>query len=181
MLKKFLKFPFYFFIKYVPNHIINKIPSYSIRNFYYRYIYKIKIGKGSSIHLGVFLNRNDIIIGNNTTINRNCYLDGRDKLTIGNNVSISPDVQIITATHDHNSETFKYITLPVEIKDFVWIGTRAIILPGIILGRGAIVATGAVVTKNVPDNTIVGGVPAKIIGKRNSNLNYTCNWKPPFY
>ena len=140
----------------------------------------IKIGKGSSIHMNTFINRENISIGENTSINRRCYLDSRGGLKIGNNVSISPEVNLITAQHDMNSVDFKFITSKVEIKDFVWIGTRAIILPGVTLGKGCVVAAGAVVTKSFPDYSVIGGVPAKIISKRLEILNYSCKWMPPF-
>jgi len=178
--KRFLKYPFYFIINYLPNHIINKIPFYSIRHYYYRFIFRIKLGKGSSIHMNCFFNRNNIIIGNNTSINRKCYLDGRGRIVIGNNVSLSPEVNLITGSHDVNSEDFKYFTSPIRIEDYVWIGTRVTILPGVTLGKGCVVATGAVVSKNVSPYTIVGGVPARIIGMRNENLDYNCKWMPPF-
>jgi acetyltransferase-like isoleucine patch superfamily enzyme len=71
------------------------------------------------------------------------------------------------------SEGFFARTQTVEIGDYVFIGPRAIILPGVKIGRGAVIAAGAVVTKDVPDFTIVGGVPAKAIGERkNKNPNY---------
>ncbi|WP_188653894.1 acyltransferase [Yeosuana aromativorans] len=140
----------------------------------------IKIGKGSSIHMNTFINRRKVEIGKNSVVNRCCYLDGRGGLFIGNNVSISPEVQLITASHDVNSATFKYYEKEIIIEDFVWIGTRAIILPGVKLGKGSIVASGSVVTKDVDQFDIVGGVPAKIIGKRASNLDYNCRWFPPF-
>lgn len=179
-MKTILKYPYYFIINYLPNHIINRIPFYFIRHSYYRYILGIKMGKGSSIHMNTFINRNKIFIGKNSVINRSCYLDGRGGLRIGNNVSISPEVHLITASHDINSSDFKYIESQIVIEDYVWVGTKAIILPGIKLGKGCVVASGAVVTKDVPDFKIVGGVPAKIIKERNKKLNYKCNWLPPF-
>jgi acetyltransferase-like isoleucine patch superfamily enzyme len=70
---------------------------------------------------------------------------------------------------------------PVEISDFVWIGSRVTILPGVSIGRGAVVATGSVVTKDVKDYEVVGGNPAKNIKIRNQRLyNYTAEWKLPF-
>lgn len=178
--KRVLRYPYHFAINYMPNHIMNKVPFYSIRHFYYRNVLGVKLGKGSSIHMNTRINRFKISIGVNTVINRNCYMDGRGGLEIGNNVSISPEVHLITASHTANSSTFDYVTAPIVINDYVWIGSRATILPGVVLGKGCVVATGAVVTKNVADFTIVGGVPAKKIGERTSNLDYSCKWMPPF-
>src|SRR5690606_26980754 len=114
-------------------------------------------------HMNVFINKRKIIIGKNSAINRGCYLDGRGGLIIGNNVSISPGVQLITATHDVNSSDFNYLTKEITIEDYVWIGTNAIILPGVKLKKGSVVAAGTVVTKDVEEYDIVGGVPSKII------------------
>ncbi|WP_394747991.1 acyltransferase [Spongiimicrobium salis] len=180
MIKNILRYPFYFLINYLPNHIVNKIPFYTIRHAYYKLILKIRIGKGSSIHMNTFINRNKISIGENTAINRRCYLDGRGGLSIGNNVSISPEVHLITASHDANSEDFQYYSKAITIEDYVWIGTRATVLPGVTLGKGCVVATGAVVSKDVSPYTIVGGVPAKKIGERTNKLTYNCRWFPPF-
>ncbi|WP_461453691.1 acyltransferase [Mucilaginibacter sp.] len=93
-------------------------------------------------------------------------------LTIGNNVNISTQVVIWTLHHDYNSPDFAQAGSPVIIEDYVWLCSRAIILPGVTIGEGAVVAAGAVVTKNVEPYTVVGGVPAKYIAKRNTNLNY---------
>lgn len=174
------KFFFYFYRNYLPNHIVNKIPFYFVRHFIYRRIFRLKIGKGSSIHLHCFINRFKLQIGKDTAINRKCYLDTRGGLSIGDNVSISPEVHLITAQHDINDPGFKFITKPIRINNYVFIGTRAIILPGVELGEGCVVASGAVVTKSFEPYSVVAGVPAKLISKRNSELNYNCNWMPPF-
>lgn len=175
-----IRFFFYFYRNYIPNHFINKIPFYFIRHFIYRNFYGLKLGKGSSIHLNCFINRFNIEIGKNTSINRKCYLDSRGGLKIGDNVCVSPEVQIITAQHKVNDPNFTYITKPVKIHEYVWIGTRAIILPGVTLGKGCVVAAGAVVTKSFPDFSVVAGVPAKIISKRSEDLDYSCKWMPAF-
>ncbi|WP_298878396.1 acyltransferase [uncultured Polaribacter sp.] len=175
-----VKFFFNFYRNYLPNHFINKIPFYFIRHFIYRNIYKLKLGKGSSIHLNCFINRFNIEIGKNTAVNRKCYLDSRGGLKIGNNVSISPEVHLITAQHDVNDPSFKYVEKAIIVEDYVFIGTRAIILPGVKLGKGCVVASGAVVTKSFADFSVVAGVPAKLISIRNKNLNYSCKWMPPF-
>lgn len=169
-----------FFRHYVTNHIISKIPSYTIRHWYYRNICRYHISRGASVHMGVFFTGRKIKIGANTPIGRRSYIDGRAQLTIGENVSISPDVQIITAQHDINDPSFKLIKAPVTIEDYVWIGTRALILPGIHVGKGAVIAAGAVVTRDVPPFTVVGGVPAKPIKKRNQDLRYSTEWKKLF-
>lgn len=177
---EFAKFFFYLYRNYIPNHIINKIPFYFIRHFIYRNIYGLKLGSGSSIHLNCFLNKFNIVIGKNTAINRKCYLDSRGGLKIGNNVSISPEVHLITAQHNINDPLFTYVEKSIVLEDYVFIGTRAIILPGVKLEKGCVVAAGAVVTKSFPEYSILAGVPAKLISIRNNDLKYSCKWMPPF-
>lgn len=149
---------------------VGHVPSHHFRRFCYR-IEKMRIGKGSSIHMGaVFYNAGNISIGEDTIIGENAVLDGRAKLTIGNHVDIASEVMIYNSQHNINSEDFadpqEVICEPVTISDYVFIGPRAIILPGVTIGKGAVVGAGAVVTKNVEDFKIVGGVPAKEIGER---------------
>ena len=154
-------------------HLIGCFPSHHIRRFFYR-LAGIKIGKGSTIHTGArFYDPKNIIIGHDTVVGEGAVLDGREKLTIGNHVAIASDVMIYNSEHVIEHEDFIAKDEPVMIEDYCFIGPRAIILPGIKVGRGAIVAAGAVVTKDVPPFAIVGGVPAKIIGERkNKSLQY---------
>lgn len=172
-----------FFIKqlifhYLLNNFVNIIPFYIVRNFFYR-VSGVQIGKKSTIHMKTFIegtypSGDRIKIGDFTSIGRNSYLDARGIVEIGNSVSISPGVQIITAQHELNSSDFKGIRAKVIIGDYTWIGTNAIILPGIKVGKGAVVAAGAVVTKDVKDFEVVGGNPAKFIKNRNQDLDYKC-------
>jgi maltose O-acetyltransferase len=177
--RKLLHYPYQFLTHYLANNIINIIPFYAIRHIYYRLI-GIKIGKDSSIHLRVFLDGKNITIGNKTVINRSCYLDGRGALLIGDNVSISPHVHVITVSHNMNSPYFENVFTKVEIQDYAWIGTRAIILQGVIIGKGAVVGAGSVVTRNVDPYTFVAGIPAIKIKERNCNLLYDPTWFPVF-
>lgn len=140
-------------------------------------IYKsagMKIGKGSRIHIGAkFFYPGNITIGKGSIIGDNIFLDGREKLIIGDHVDIASGVMVLNSEHDVNSLDFHAISEPVEIGDYVFIGPRVIILPGVKIGQGAVIAAGAVVTKNVEDYKIVGGVPAEVIGERkNKDLNY---------
>jgi acetyltransferase-like isoleucine patch superfamily enzyme len=166
--------------EYIPNHIINKVPFFSIRHFYYRKILRIKMGKNSSIHLGCIITGRNITMGINNVINRNCLLDGRGKLLIGNNTSISPDVHLITGDHDMNSPNFSFRSQDIIIGDYVWIGSRATVLPGVIIGKGAVVSAGSLVTKDVAEYQVVGGIPAKKIKERSKDLTYNPAWFPWF-
>lgn len=145
---------------------VGHIPSHYFRRFYYR-VYGVKIGKGSAIHMGaVFYYPPNISIGEDTIIGEGIVLDGRDKLTIGNHVDIASDVMIYNSEHDVHDDNFTAMSSPVKIEDYVFVGPRAIILPGVTIKKGAVVAAGAVVTKDVEEFAIVGGVPAKVIGER---------------
>jgi maltose O-acetyltransferase len=141
-------------------------PSHQFRLLCYR-LAGIKIGKGSRIHMWAnFFQPKNIEIGEDTIIGDHCFLDGRARLKIGSHTDIASQVLIYNMEHNINDPEFKAIKEPVEIGDYVFVGARAIILPGVKIGRGAVVAAGAVVTKDVPSGKIVGGVPAREIGER---------------
>lgn len=152
---------------------IGYIPLHHLRRFFYR-VAGIKIGKGSTIHTGArFYNPKNIQIGNDSIIGEGAVLDGRANLIIGNHVDVASEVMIYNSQHDINDEKFRATCESVIIEDYVFIGPRAIILPGVTLKRGAVVGAGAVVTHDVQENSIVGGVPAKEIGSRkNKNHSY---------
>ena len=154
-------------------HCVGYIPSHYIRRFFYR-LGGMKIGKGSTLHMGVkFYNTFNIEIGEDSIIGENAVLDGRDKLIIGDHVDIASEVMIYNAQHDVRDSSFRAICSPVVIEDYVFIGPRVIILPGVTIKKGAVVGAGAVVTKDVEEGSIVGGVPAKKIGERGvKDLNY---------
>ena len=154
---------------YLLNRLAYEMPVHYVRKLFYR-LSGLKIGKNSYIHMwSRMYNPAGIDIGDGTIIGDHCFLDGRASLKIGNNVDIASQVLIYNSEHDIHSEGFDPIEAAVEIGDYVFIGPRAIILPGVKIGKGAVVAAGAVVTTNVNDFEIVGGVPAKIIGERKNN------------
>ena len=156
---------------YICNWGINNFPSRRIRHLYYRKIMKYKIDKSSTIFLKAwFTSPGNLIIGKDSVINPSCHIDPRGKIIIGKNVSISHGVSLVTGDHDPSNAFFLARFRNIIIEDHVFIGFGSIILGGITLGKGCIVAAGSVVTKDVEAFTIVGGVPAKKIGIRNPEL-----------
>jgi maltose O-acetyltransferase len=112
-----------------------------------------------------------------SVINRGCRIDTRGKVHIGKNVSISEEVTILTADHNVYDPYCKSRLAPVNIGDYVFIGTKAIILPGCNLGNGSVLAAGSVLTKSIPDYEIWGGTPARKIGDRPTNLAYKAYYR----
>lgn len=153
------------FVGFIPLHFVRKI-------FYIAS--GINMPFNSTIHIGAsFFNPQNITIGHDTIIGDHCFLDGRAKLTIGNHVGIASQVLIYNDEHNIHSDNYENSFGSVEIGDYVFIGPRSIILPNIKIGKGAVVAAGAVVTKNIPDFEIWGGIPAqKISDRKNKNPNY---------
>lgn len=150
---------------------------HSIRHYIYRHIFKIDIPKDSIIYAGcTFVDLGGVKIGHNSIIGGQTRLDGRMGLTIGNNVNISMCVKIFTMEHDIEDPNFDAKGGPVKIEDWAYIGTDAMILPEVTIGEGAVVCSGAVVSKNVAPWTMVGGVPAKFIRNR-PRVKYTQNTK----
>lgn len=154
---------------------IGNIKSHTIRMFFYKYIYKVKIGKNVVIYgRSEFRDPYKIKIGNGSIIGDRVTLDARNGIEIGENANLSTGVWIWTEQHDYNSPYFSCNNKggKVIIGDRAWVSCRTIILPGVKIGEGAVVAAGAVVTTNVPAYCIYGGVPAKKIGERNRELGY---------
>jgi maltose O-acetyltransferase len=123
-------------------------------------------GDNVSIQLPVCINGSkNISVGNDVSINAFVHIWGQGGVTIGNDCLIASHVSITSLTHNVDAALYRHenIAKQVIIGNNVWIGTHAVILPGVEIGDNAIVGAGAVVNKNVPANTIVAGVPAKII------------------
>jgi len=142
------------------------------------YLSKIlgSLGKGSMVGFGVKIAiPHQIHIGDQVSIAPDVWMiaSSKGRITIGNGTAIASGVRIVTPTHDPNVLPVSKVGInrPVTIGRDVWICTGAIILPGVTIGDGAIVAAGAVVDKDVPEDCMVGGVPARIIRKLESREN----------
>jgi maltose O-acetyltransferase len=161
-------------LAYMTNHLVAHVPSYRLRHAWYRRVLGLSLARSCGVHMGCFLwfnspgqiRRDESCIGARTRINRDCCLDVRGPLLIGHDVSVSPEVMILTGQHGHDRPGFDFEVQPVVIEDHVWIGSRAIILPGTSIGRGAVVAAGAVVSGRVAPRTVVAGVPARPLRTR---------------
>jgi acetyltransferase-like isoleucine patch superfamily enzyme len=162
---------------YVCNRIIAKIPSHTIRLAFYRQVMKFDIAPSSHVFMDAWFDSpHNFSLGAHSVINQKCRLDTRGGIRIGSNVSISAECIILTADHDPQSPTCAAREKPVVIEDYAFLGTRAMILPGVTVGRGAVVAAGAVVTRDVPPMTICAGVPARKIGERKADLDYRVDY-----
>ena len=152
------------------------IPSHFFRKLLYKYIFKIRMDKKVVIYSRCeFRSPGKISIGSGTVIGDKCLIDGRGGVIFGKSCNLSSEVRIWTGQHSVQSSSFDYERSPVIIGDRVWISSNVIILPGVTVGDGAVIAAGAVVTKDVEPYSIVAGVPAKKIGERNKDISYSFN------
>jgi acetyltransferase-like isoleucine patch superfamily enzyme len=167
------------FLSYTYSHILGRLPSHQLRMSYLK-TYLAQVGQKTSVQMRCrFLNGRKIHLGDRNIINFGCLLDGRHyQIKTGSDVSIGPEATILTLGHDPQSPEFADRGGDVIIGDRVWIAYRAIILPGVTIGEGAVIGAGSVVTKDVPPYTIVAGNPARFIKNRNSHLNYQLNYQP---
>jgi maltose O-acetyltransferase len=161
-------------VNYVTNHVVAHIPSFALRRLWYRRVVGMQFGPHSGVHLNCYVwfygpgqvRRDVVTIGANSRINRGCTLDLREGLRIGDNVSISAEALILTAAGRVGGGRSVEGARSVVIDDNAWIGMRAIVMPGVHIGRGAVVAAGAVVTADVPPLAVVFGSPARTVGTR---------------
>jgi maltose O-acetyltransferase len=160
--------------------MVGYAPSHGFRNAVYRW-FGVTLPRTSSIHWRArFFAPAGLTVGEFTTIGNDGFFDARDGISIGSCVNIAGEVRIYTREHDIDDPLFAECGGPVVIEDYVYIGTRATILPGVRIGYGAVVASGAVVTKDVPPYMLVGGVPAKVIRERSHDLRYKLGYAKRF-
>jgi putative colanic acid biosynthesis acetyltransferase WcaF len=156
------------------------VPSHGVRNFFYR-CSGIQLDRTSSLHWRArFFVPEGLRIGAHSTLGNDGFYDGREGITIGECVSIAGDVRIYTREHVLDDPNFGETGGPVTIQDYAVIGSRVTILPRVTIGTGAVVAAGAVVTKDVPPYHVVGGVPAKFIRERSRDLRYRLGYAKKF-
>jgi maltose O-acetyltransferase len=159
----------------IPLAIGNHLPTYALGAARLRLLRfaGIRIGRGSGIGGKVLVAggaspARHVVIGADCFLNDGCRFDSTAPITIGDGVYVGHDVAILTATHDIDGPHRRaghLVGRSVTIEHGVWIGARATILPGVTIGHGAVVAAGAVVTSSVEPDTVVGGVPARLLRK----------------
>ena len=160
--------------------VVGYVPSHRLRNMTYRR-FGVQLPTTSSIHWRArFFCPERLIVGDHCTLGNDGFFDAREGITFGSSVNVAAEVRIYTREHDIDDPYFGEVGGPVIIEDYVYIGTRATILPGIRIGRGAVVASGAVVTKDVPPYMLVGGVPARAIRERSHDLRYSLGYAKRF-
>ncbi len=162
------------------NLVVGHAPSRRLRRFWLSRILG-GLGDGAFVAMHVtLLAPRGIFLGPRALINPHCILDGRGELQIAEDVDIAPHVHIWTLEHDINDPDHGTVPASVRIEDHAWIAARSTILPGVTIGRGAVVAAGAVVARDVPPLAVVAGVPAKVIGRRDNPLRYRNAYAPRF-
>ncbi len=160
--------------------MLGYVPSHRVRNFFYRWC-GVRLARTSSIHWrSRFFSPEGLSVGEHCTIGNDSFFDARSGVTIGDCVNIAGEVRIYTREHDIDDPYFAEVGGPVFIEDYAYIGTRVTIMPNVRIGRGAVVASGAVVTRDVPPYMLVGGVPARVIRERSHDLRYKLGFAKKF-
>lgn len=137
----------------------------------------VSIGRNTIIECtGVIRNLGiGLEMGDNVGIAQNCFIQVRGKISIGNNVIFGPGVSVFSESHIFDDPELPVVLQGekrqgVKIEDGVWVGAQAVILDGVRVGKNSIIAAGSVVNKDVPEYSIVGGVPAKVIKYRKQSI-----------
>lgn len=164
---------------YINNHVVARLLARRLRMLWYRRVMGFQVGEGSSI-LSDFrvAEPGKLRIGRHTVVNNSCRFDNRRPITVGDHVAISYGAVLLTLGHDIDSPVFALQGGGIRIEDYVWLCAKCMILPGLTIGKGAVVLPGSVVTHDVPAFSVVGGNPAQFIRKRNEDLRYDLHWDP---
>jgi putative colanic acid biosynthesis acetyltransferase WcaF len=121
-------------------------------------------------------------LGERVQVGFRVVLDARGGLTLGDDVLLSSDSQLLTANHDVDSAAFERRVAPIVIADHAWVATRALVLAGVTIERGGVVAAGGVASRDVAEREIVAGVPARPVAERTGGLEYRLGGRrPPLY
>ena len=176
----------FFFTTYIPNNIVIWIPSVRFRLWYYRTVVGMTIGSDTLLRMGCrFIGDRikEISIGRGVAIAATLFVADA-QITLGDYVMIAHNVELYTTDHDPDDPAFSRRNAPITINDRAWVGSSAIILKGVTIGEGAVVAAGSVVTEDVAPYTIVGGNPAKFVRERRAReftYTHTLENLPPWH
>jgi len=166
------KIQFGLLIIFVFNVILNLLPGSWFRCLLLRLI-RCKVGNGVGMHSWTrFTWPGRFSIGDDSTVNFDCFLDTRGSISIGAHTMIGHRCSIYTASHDINDVNFAGVKKSVEIGDYVVVFPHSLIMPGVKIGKGAVIMPGSVVTRDVGEYQVVGGVPARFVKERSQILDY---------
>jgi putative colanic acid biosynthesis acetyltransferase WcaF len=168
-------------LNFLFNDVISHLPAHWLRRGFLR-LFNKKIHPSVVILMHVrLLNFWKITLGERVVINQHCLLDCRRyAISISHDTDIGPYTRIWTLEHDPHDSSHALKGGEVIIEDHVWAASAVTILPGVRIGRGAILASSCLVNKDVNPLDIIGGIPGKVIGKRKNDLSYTLNYMPLF-
>lgn len=151
---------------YIVNHTIYRIGNWKWRARLLRW-FGADIGDYYAIYRSIEVyDPANLKTGTRALIGPRVDVYNKAKVTLGDNVVVSQDVFLCTASHDITSSTMDLVVRPITIENNVWVAARATILPGVTIGEGAVVGAGAVVAKDVPPWSVVAGNPARVVKKR---------------
>ena len=127
-----------------------------------------RIGRDSAIHGGTYVSDpSRLVVGRDCFVNRNCYLDLGGSIVLGDNVVVGHGTSLITSHHEIGPSTRRAAKAPgarsIRIEDGAWLGANVSVLPGVTIGRGAVIGTGSVVTRDIPANVVAVGAPAGVV------------------
>jgi acetyltransferase-like isoleucine patch superfamily enzyme len=168
---------------YVLNHLVNRIPLVGARMRAYAAM-GIAFDDVSSTHISLGVEMwmgQRLRMGARSVIGQRCYIDARGGIRVDSDVSVSREAVLLTAQHVADDPEFAGTLAPVHLERRCWIGVRALVLPGVRIGEGAVVGAGAVVTSDVEPYEIVAGVPAKTLRKRAAPMTYELDWRPSWH
>lgn len=168
---------------YALNHLVNRIPlvgvrmrTYALMGLQFDEVASANISLGVEMWTGWRLR-----MGARSTIGQRCYIDARGGIRLDADAGIAREACLLTATHVPDDPDFAGVLAPIHLERHSWIGMRALLLPGVRVGEGAVVGAGAVVTRDVEPYTIVAGNPAKPLRKRREPMRYELDWRPSWY
>jgi putative colanic acid biosynthesis acetyltransferase WcaF len=162
------------------NHVVCRMPLVASRmSWYARFGVDLEDHRTGVIMLGSQVHEaKRLRVGRNCAIGKQCVLDARGDITIGRDVNISSHAQLQTAKHLIDDPDFAHDYSPIVIGNRAWVAEGAMVLGGVTIGEGAVVAARSVVTKDVAPFSVVGGVPAQPIRERSRDLRYHLSWRP---
>ncbi len=184
-LNRWLAVPLVLFLRgWMLNVFVSQLPAAGLRYWYYRRVCGMQIDATASVWRGAQFTgdcMHAINVGPNCSIAFQSFWVAGAAITLANDVVFGHQVGLYTSDHDPDDAGLMRRNAPIVIGDHVFVGSRAIILPGVTIGRGALVAAGAVVTKDVPPFAIVAGNPARVIRERTvREFSYSHSGTPPF-